>query len=615
MSRYIDLGKFVNSGKTFRADLDIILRSNALVQANSGGGKSWELRRAIEQSFRRVPQIVIDPEGEFSTLREKFDFVLVGKGGDTPVDLRSAELLAHRLLKLGASAIIDLYETSKSARPLWVATFVQALVDAPKALWHDLLLYVDEAHELAPEPGHGVESRDEKLCRHALIDFAAKGRKRGYGTVAATQRLGKLSKDFAAELKNILVGQTFIDIDRERAAGSLGIGKAEKPEFFKAVKLLDPGTFYALGRAFTLDTTLVKIGDVETEHPEAGRRQSAAPPPTQKIRHLLPQLADLPKEAEDKVRTEKELITEIERLKKSDTAPALEREVLRLRVELERATEKNEKRATKSVLKESDIKRLEKLVARAERNETALIGQVAMLAEKVAEPTGARQKLIGEVAALTHILRDTDSRRTHGAVPGPTWTNDVPPKLVPPLASNTRKIRAEAPGRRETDQGDGDSDHMPEKCQKMLGALRQGEAMGQASMLFRTVAVIAGVAPTSGTTGNRKGFLKNGGYMTVQGDRVQLTEKGRSYPLNVSLPPTDRDELLEFWKREIGTEKIAAMLDFVVRNGSATDDELAEAAGMAKSGTFGNYKGALVGRGLMVKVSSGQYEPAEAFTR
>lgn len=217
MSRLVELGQFVDSGKLFKADLDIILRSNALVQANSGGGKSWLLRRMIEQSFRRVPQIILDPEGEFSTLREKFDFVLVGKGGDTPADMRSAALLAHRLLELGASAIIDLFEMSKSLRPLWCATFVQALVDAPKKLWRELLLYVDEAHELAPEPGHGVtESRDEKLCRHALTDFAAKGRKRGYGVVAATQRLGKLSKDFAAELKNALVGQTWIDIDRER---------------------------------------------------------------------------------------------------------------------------------------------------------------------------------------------------------------------------------------------------------------------------------------------------------------------------------------------------------------------------------------------------------------
>jgi uncharacterized protein len=317
MSRNVDLGKIVATGEQFTADLDVILRSNLLVQANSGGGKSWLLRRIIEQSSGKVPQIVIDPEGEFSTLREKFDIILVGKDGDTPADVRSAQLLAHRLLELGVSAVIDLFEMSPPIRPAWVALFIQALVEAPKKLWRDLIVYVDEAHTLAPEPGHGIsEGAGEKKCRGALIDLAARGRKRGFGTVAATQRLGKLSKDFAAELKNVMIGQTFIDIDRERAAGCLGIAKSDKQTFFKEVKNLSPGNFYALGRALVLEPTLVAIGGVQTEHPEAGRRQSSPPPPTGKILHLLPQLADLPREAEAKIATEKELRDEISRLKK-----------------------------------------------------------------------------------------------------------------------------------------------------------------------------------------------------------------------------------------------------------------------------------------------------------
>ena len=315
MKRNVDLGTFSTTGKPFMANLDLVLSSNLLVQANSGGGKSWLLRRTIEQTFGRVPQIIIDPEGEFSTLRGKFDIILVGKEGDTPADVRSAQLLAHRLLELGVSAVIDLFEMSPTARPLWVATFIQALVDAPKRLWRELLVYVDEAHMLAPEPGHGaVDSEAHRRCRGALIEIASRGRKRGYGLVAATQRLGKLSKDFAAELKNVLIGQTFIDIDRERAAGSLGIGKADKRDFDHNVKNLPPGQFFAMGRALVLEPTLVQIGEVQTEHPQAGRRQSAPPPPTDKIRHLLPQLADLPKEAEQKLATEKELRDEVARL-------------------------------------------------------------------------------------------------------------------------------------------------------------------------------------------------------------------------------------------------------------------------------------------------------------
>src|SRR5436309_8076276 len=99
---------FINESVTL--DLPTLLDTRLLVQANSGGGKSWLLRRLLEQSHSKVRQIVIDLEGEFATLRERYDYVLAGKEGDTPADPKSAGLLAQRLLELNVSAIIDLYD-------------------------------------------------------------------------------------------------------------------------------------------------------------------------------------------------------------------------------------------------------------------------------------------------------------------------------------------------------------------------------------------------------------------------------------------------------------------------------------------------------------------------
>src|SRR5581483_7523640 len=75
-----------------------------------GKRQSWLIRLLAEQLFGKVQVILIDPEGEFASLREKFDYVLVGKGGETPADPRSAALLAHKLLEVKASAVCDLYE-------------------------------------------------------------------------------------------------------------------------------------------------------------------------------------------------------------------------------------------------------------------------------------------------------------------------------------------------------------------------------------------------------------------------------------------------------------------------------------------------------------------------
>lgn len=301
-------------GKPIGFDLETLVRTRLLIQADSGGGKSWLIRVLLEQAFGKIQTIVIDPEGEFSTLREQFPFVLVGKGGETPADPRSAELVAHRLLELNASAICDLYELKTSTRHEWVRIFVQALVDAPKDLWHQVLVIVDEAHLFCPEKG-------ESQAAGAMIDLATRGRKRGFCAVWATQRLAKLDKDASSELQNRLIGPTFEDVNRKRAAEVLGILKPDEREFFRQIQLLEPGNFFALGRAISTERVLVKIRGVQTSHPEIGSaKHAAAPPPApEKIRALLPKLADLPKEAEEKARTEADFRREISQLKRELT--------------------------------------------------------------------------------------------------------------------------------------------------------------------------------------------------------------------------------------------------------------------------------------------------------
>ena len=98
-------------GPGLKCDLAVLMESRLLIQAQSGGGKSRTLRRLLEQTHGKVQQIVIDPEGEFSTLREKYDYVLAaGSGGDALAHPRTAGMLAERLLELQVSAVVDLYE-------------------------------------------------------------------------------------------------------------------------------------------------------------------------------------------------------------------------------------------------------------------------------------------------------------------------------------------------------------------------------------------------------------------------------------------------------------------------------------------------------------------------
>lgn len=68
-------------GKGAPIDVARLVETRMLLQANSGAGKSWAIRRLLEQTHGHTQQIVIDPDDEFHSLREKYDFILAGRHG------------------------------------------------------------------------------------------------------------------------------------------------------------------------------------------------------------------------------------------------------------------------------------------------------------------------------------------------------------------------------------------------------------------------------------------------------------------------------------------------------------------------------------------------------
>lgn len=333
-------------GSTVDLDVQKLVDTRLLIQANSGGGKSWALRRILEQTHGRLQHLVIDPEGEFSSLRERFDYVLAARGaGDTVADPRYARLLAERLLELNVSAILDIYELKAHERVAFVKNFIEALVDAPKTLWHPALVVVDEAHVYCPE-------KDKAESAGAVKDLATRGRKRKFCVVLATQRLAKLAKDAAAECNNKLIGRTGLDVDMARAGDELGFAPSRRLE----LRELAAGQFYAFGPAISREVVRVSVGPVLTTHPStSGRLSFTPPPPTEKVRALLPKLSDLPAEAEQRRKTVDDLRKEVVSLQAQ----------LRARPKDMPASEPERKEVP--VLKDGQILRLEQAIGHQER--------------------------------------------------------------------------------------------------------------------------------------------------------------------------------------------------------------------------------------------------------
>jgi len=274
--------------ETVAIDLPTLIETRAIIQANSGGGKSWAIRRILEQSHGKVQQIVIDVEGSFRSLREKLDYLLLGAQTDEvdyPITPENAALLATTFLEARTSVIIDLYEFRPAVRQQIVRAFLDALINAPKDLWHDCLVVLDEAHVFCPEQ-KAAEAKEavEALC--------SRGRARGFCAILATQRISKLDKDAVAECNNKLIGRTSLDLDRKRSNAELELKAGSRD-----LTSLAPGEFFVFGPAISHEVQKVTIGPVLTTHPKAGsRRLMSSPPPPESLRAVLEMLRALPAE-------------------------------------------------------------------------------------------------------------------------------------------------------------------------------------------------------------------------------------------------------------------------------------------------------------------------------
>ena len=560
-----------------RLDLDLLL--GALVQASSGGGKSWLLRRLMEQAYPHMQILCIDPEGEFASLRERFGFVLAGRGGDTATDIRSAELLAHRLLELQASAICDIFEMRPADRHRWVRLFLDALIESPKKLWHPVLVIVDEAHVFAPEKGQG-----ESEAHQAMLDLATRGRKRGLRPVFATQRIAQVAKTVlgSSVASNVLVGPTVFDDDADRAGKGLGIpsGK-EMRELRTELKLLQPGSFYALGRAIANERVLVRVGAVETSHPEAGSRKHAGgpPPAPEKVKALLPQLADLPKEAEEKSETIAELkarIRELETQRPSTEGMTPDAEVHRLLDQAHRAlTNAHQERDTLR----NDFINLMKIVG----------GGLVKVRDEASFALDAMNKHLEE-------LEKWNPDRTGSAI-GPAQ-----PTNGRDLSIDSGELSRESAARGTTALDGGfhpvgrtipaaRSNKLKAGAERMLAALCQWYPERMTVTQMRSHAGMK----KSGTFNAYMSLLRGGGYIETDGASIVATRAGLDYfGANIPKAPRTTDEVLQVWEPKLksGARRILQVL--VQRGGRPVSlPTIYKEAGLSKSGTFNAYLSSL----------------------
>ncbi len=566
-------------GKPLGIDLEKLMRTRLLIQANSGGGKSYLIRKLLEETHGKVQHIVLDLEGEFATLREKYDYVLVGKDGDIPTDIRSAEMLAKKLLEHNISAIIDLYELKHHERILFVKRFLDAMVNARKELWHPVLLIVDEAHIFCPE-------KTKSESAGSVIDAATRGRKRGYCIALATQRLSKLHKDAAAECNNKLIGRTGLDVDMKRASEELGFTSKQQ---MLSLRDLEAGEFYAFGPAIAKQIAKVKIDKVKTSHPEAGMGVSIkAAPAGSNIKLILSKLADLPKKAEE------------EQMETSD----LKKKIRELNLQLKKVG--TIKYSEVPVKNKNDIinariqgyseakKRYDVEFNKMRKHLHTLKYNFGLIKEK--------SQKVESVIAIVDKISIFDDKENH--VPGARKSvaqldreYGIGQKAQPSISSSiTPSMKAETHIHIPTDEGNNGT--LRSGAMKMLKAV----AMFHPTPISRQqVASLSGFSMKGGSFGTYWGQLKRAGWIEEKKGEVIITSEGLENAGDIPDLPTEPTALVDMWASKFRAGA-GAMLRAIaeVYPGEITREEIGEKTNFAPSGgSFGTYLGLLRRNGLI----------------
>lgn len=271
-----------DDGDEVHINLEALIGSHACFVANSGGGKSGLIRRLVETVYGRVQIIMLDGEDEFYTLRERFSFVIAGgDGGDVPAQVKNAKDLALGALKHGFSLICQLNDLGHGGAPDFMLEFLTALVNAPKDLWHPVLVVIDEAQRYAPRQGYSSATA-------GIQDLLSRGRKRGFTAILAGTKLTDIDPSVRGSCNNWMFGRVGQALDRNTMADALGFTPKEGRD---RLRNMPTRRFWGFGPAISDEPIAFRVADVLTTPIHAGQAKVTTPPAPEALRDILAGLA------------------------------------------------------------------------------------------------------------------------------------------------------------------------------------------------------------------------------------------------------------------------------------------------------------------------------------
>lgn len=543
--------------------LDAVSRTFGIL-AVRGAGKSNTAAVMAEEMFAAgLPFVVIDPVGSWYGLRSSADGtspglpipIFGGKHGDVPLERGAGELIADLIVEKRLTCVLDLSRfDSEADKKAFLLAFARRLYLKNENPLH---LFLEEADDYIPQSPMG----DEKQLLRAWENIVRRGRARGLGMTLITQRSAAVAKMVLTQVETLFAMRTTGPQDIAAIEAWVKYHQVGK-EVLSTLASLEDGQAWVWSPHYLKTMARHQIRRRTTfdsgATPANVRAKDSRPPAT---------LADI-----DIAGLQERMAATIEKAKADDP-----RELRKQLAEKERRIRELEGAAPVTQVQEVHIPFIPDLVR----------GQVRELSETVErfnrEMTEALrvhgqdvERELQNLSGLLSTIPRTDAQRavTPAAVRafGREFESGSRSTSKP-----TKSSSAVAPS--------GDSAVRGGKFREMLIALAQaGRPLSDTQMAARAVMALSGTFDKYLSQQRANGWV-DGARSALSITDAGIAALGAFDPLPIGV------DLQEHWLGELGQGAKSQMLRVLIAAfpKALSDTQVADAAGMALSGTFDKY--------------------------
>jgi len=212
-------------------DLEEIIGQCIAILGIRGSGKSNTAGVIFEELLKHnYPLSIVDIDGEYFGLKEKFEVLVVGtgEGVEIEVDVDCAEEIAQISMEKNVPVVLDLSGFLSEERNAFLQEYLTALWNLAGKLRRPYIVGIEEAHEFIPQ---GTRTELKEL----IARIALRGRKRGLGAIIVSQRSAKVEKDVLSQAGILFLHRVVHEADMRVYSELLPWRKSEVKELITAL--------------------------------------------------------------------------------------------------------------------------------------------------------------------------------------------------------------------------------------------------------------------------------------------------------------------------------------------------------------------------------------------